>query len=218
MPTGCHRRRSRGSTSAARSTSRSWVGTAYVLVTLVSGMLFDEPFGDPEAKNGLYRVERDGSVTLVADLGQWSVDNPPEPAFFVDTGVHFALETYRGGFVVTDGHHNRVLFVDRDGSIRELATFGNVVPTGLETTAGQGLRHPDGPDPTRGGGRQGGRPAREMRSRGRLPAGRACSSTSSGDPVARCTRSHKGSGTASVKAHEPFLTRAGWSSWDVTAS
>ena len=113
--------------------------TAYVLVTLVSGKFGDEPFGDPDAKNGLYRVERDGSVTPVADLGQWSVDNPPKPAFFVDTGVHFALETYRGGFLVTDGHHNRVLLVDRDGSIQEFATFGNVVPTGLETTAGDVL-------------------------------------------------------------------------------
>ena len=106
---------------------------AYVLVTLVSGTIFGEPFGDPESVNGLYRIERDGSNTLVADLGQWSVDNPPEPAFFVDTGVHFALERYRGGFLVTDGHHNRVLWVDRHGSIHELATFGNVVPTGLET-------------------------------------------------------------------------------------
>ena len=106
--------------------------TAYVLVTFVSGNLFGEPFGDPEAKNGLYRIERDGSNTLVADLGQWSVDHPPEPAFFVDTGVHFALETYGGGFLVTDGHHNRVLGVSRNGSIREVATFENVVPTGLE--------------------------------------------------------------------------------------
>ena len=121
--------------------------TPYVLVTLVSGKFGDEPFGDPEAKNGLYRIERDGSNTLVADLGQWSVDNPPEPAFFVDTGVHFALDTSRGGFVVTDGHHNRVLFVDRDGAIRELATFGNVVPTGLETSAGQVLVTQMGPIP-----------------------------------------------------------------------
>ena len=112
-------------------------GTAYVLVTLVSGKLGEEPFGDPEAKNGLYRIERDGSNTLIADLGQWSVDNPPEPAFFVDTGVHFALETYRDGFLVTDGHHNRVLWVDRHGAIQEVATFENVVPTGLETAAGQ---------------------------------------------------------------------------------
>jgi hypothetical protein len=123
--------------------------TAYVLVTLVSGAIFGEPFGDPEAENGLYRIERDGSNTLVADLGQWSVDNPPEPAFFVDTGVHFALERYRGGFLVTDGHHNRVLWVDRHGSIHEFATFGNVVPTGLETAFGRVFVTQMGPIPHR---------------------------------------------------------------------
>jgi hypothetical protein len=123
--------------------------TAYVLVTLVSGTFLGEPFGDPEAENGLYRIERDGSNTLVADLGQWSVDNPPEPAFFVDTGVHFALEPYRGGFLVTDGHHNRVLWVDRHGSIHEFAAFGNVVPTGLETAFGLVLIAQMGPIPHR---------------------------------------------------------------------
>jgi len=122
---------------------------AYVLVTLVSGSIFGEPFGDPGAKNGLYRIERDGSITLVADLGQWSVDNPPEPAFFVDTGVHFALERYRGGFLVTDGHHNRVLRVSRHGSIRELAAFGNVVPTGLERAFGRVFVTRMGPIPHR---------------------------------------------------------------------
>ena len=121
--------------------------TAYVLVTLVSGAIFGEPFGDPEAKNGLYRIERDGTHTLVADIGQWSVDNPPQPAFFVDTGVHFAMEPHRGGFLVTDGHHNRVLWVDRHGSIHEVATFGNVVPTGLETTAGHVFVTQMGPIP-----------------------------------------------------------------------
>jgi hypothetical protein len=124
--------------------------TAYVLVTLVSGTILSEPpepFGDPEAKNGLYRIERDGSSTLVADLGQWSVDNPPEPAFFVDTGVHFALEPYFGGFLVTDGHHNRVLWVSRHGSIHEVATFGNVVPTGLETLFGRVFVSQLGPIP-----------------------------------------------------------------------
>ena len=116
--------------------------TAYVLVTIVSGMFVfpgepSEPFGDHNVTNGLYRIERDGSNTLVADLGRWSVDNPPDPAFFVDTGVQFALEPYRGGFLVTDGHHNRVLWVSRHGSIHEVATFGNVVPTGLETAFGR---------------------------------------------------------------------------------
>ena len=112
--------------------------TAYVLVTLVSGLLFGEPFdnGNPNAKNGLYRIERDGTPTLIADIGQWSADHPPQPAFFVDTGVQFAMEPYWGGFLVTDGHHNRVLWVSQHGSIDEVATFGNVVPTGLETIAG----------------------------------------------------------------------------------
>lgn len=112
--------------------------TAYVLVTLVSGLVFGEPFdnGNPNAKNGLYRIERDGTPTLIADIGKWSVEHPPEPAFFVDTGAQFAMQPYLGGFLVTDGHHNRVLWVSQQGSIREVATFGNVVPTGLETIAG----------------------------------------------------------------------------------
>jgi len=112
--------------------------TAYVLVTLVSGLVFGEPFdnGNPNAKNGLYRIERDGTATLIADIGQWSADHPPKPAIFVDTGAQFAMQPYFGGFLVTDGHHNRVLWVSQNGSIHEIATFGNVVPTGLETIAG----------------------------------------------------------------------------------
>ena len=122
--------------------------TAYVLVTLVSGEITGGgPFGDPNDKNGLYRIERDGSFTVVADIGSWSVENPPEPAFFIDTGVQYAMETYRGGFLVTDGHHNRVLRVDRNGSIIEVATVENEVPTGLEVTAGRVFITQAGPIP-----------------------------------------------------------------------
>ena len=122
--------------------------TAYVLVTLVSGEITGGgPFGDANDKNGIYRLERDGSFTLVADIGGWSVDNPPEPAFFVDTGVQYAMERYHGGFLVTDGHHNRVLWVERNGSINEVATFGNVVPTGLEVTKGRVFITEAGPIP-----------------------------------------------------------------------
>ena len=39
-------------------------GTAYVLVTLVSGEITGVgPFGDANDKNGIYRLERDGSST-----------------------------------------------------------------------------------------------------------------------------------------------------------
>jgi dipeptidyl aminopeptidase/acylaminoacyl peptidase len=115
------------------------VRTAYVLVTLVSGEAAGEPLGDADDKNGIYRLERNGDFTLVADLGRWSIDHPPEPVFFIDTGVHDAMERYRGGLLVTDGHHNRVLWMTTKGAITELATFGNIVPTGLEVARGRVL-------------------------------------------------------------------------------
>ena len=57
------------------------------------------------------------------------------------------MERYHGGFLVTDGHHNRVLRVGRNGSINEVATFGNVVPTGLEVTKHRVLLTQLGPIP-----------------------------------------------------------------------
>ena len=45
--------------------------------------------------------------------------------------MQYAIQTYHGGFLVTDGHHNRVLHVTRNGEITEFKTFDNIVPTGL---------------------------------------------------------------------------------------
>jgi sugar lactone lactonase YvrE len=95
--------------------------TAYVLVTLVG----------PDVV-GIYRVDGPDRFTVVADIGAFSIANPPATDFFVPSGVQYALQAYRGGFLVTDGHHNRVLRVTRDGEISELRAFGNIVPTGLE--------------------------------------------------------------------------------------
>ena len=47
------------------------------------------------------------------------------------SGLQFALQPYRGGFLVTDGHHNRVYRVTLDGTVTQLIAFGNIVPTGL---------------------------------------------------------------------------------------
>lgn len=104
-------------------------GTAYVLVTLV-----DDPLLFPTGQiNGIYRVDGPNEFTVIADIGAYNVDHPPEGFdFFVQTGVLYALEAYRGGFLVTDGHLNRVLHVTLDGEITEFMAFDNVVPTGLE--------------------------------------------------------------------------------------
>ena len=57
--------------------------------------------------------------------------NPPSTPFDLATGVQYALESYRGGFLVTDGHHNRVLRVTLDGDVSVFRAFDNIVPTGL---------------------------------------------------------------------------------------
>jgi hypothetical protein len=102
-------------------------GTAYVLVTLVGPV-----FGQPDVVNGIYRIEKDGSATAIADVGAWSVSHPPATDVSIASGLQYALQNHRRGLVVTDGHHNRVLRVSRDGDVRPLIAFGNVVPTGLD--------------------------------------------------------------------------------------
>ena len=99
--------------------------TAYVLVTLVG------PDVGGQDVVGIYRVDGTNRVTVIADIGQFAIDNPPEPAFFIPSGVQYAMQPYRGGFLVTDGHHNRVYRVTLDGTVSELIAFDDIVPTGL---------------------------------------------------------------------------------------
>jgi hypothetical protein len=80
---------------------------------------------------GIYRIDGPDSFTPIADIGAFSLANPPGTDFFVPTGVQYALQVFRGEFLVSDGHHNRVLRVTRDGLVTEEMTFGNIVPTGL---------------------------------------------------------------------------------------
>jgi hypothetical protein len=101
-------------------------GVAYALATMVGPDL-----GGSETV-GIYRMEGPSSYSVIADIGTFSMENLPDTDWFIPTGVQYAMETFRGGFLVTDGHHNRVLWVSWDGDIWELNTFDNVVPTGLE--------------------------------------------------------------------------------------
>jgi hypothetical protein len=100
--------------------------TAFALVTLVA-----DDWGGSDIV-GIYRVDGPSSFTVVADIGTWSRNHLPT-GFFIDTvtGVQYAMQPYRGGFLVTDGHHNRVLYVTLDGEITQVIAFGDIVPTGL---------------------------------------------------------------------------------------
>ena len=101
-------------------------GVAHALVTLVG------PDVGGSDIVGIYRMDGPSDATAIADIGAFSMANPPDTPFAVPTGVQYAMETYRNGFLVTDGHHNRVLWVSLDGEVSELLAFDNIVPTGLE--------------------------------------------------------------------------------------
>jgi hypothetical protein len=118
-------------------------GTPYALVTLVG------PDVGGSDVVGIYRVDGPSSFTVVADIGQYAIDNPPSIPFpyEVPSGVQYALEAFRGGFLVTDGHHNRVLRVTLDGAISEVIGFGDVVPTGLAVSGNKIYLAEAGPVP-----------------------------------------------------------------------
>jgi hypothetical protein len=129
-------------------------GTAYVLVNGVSEF-WTELVGSSNvpAAEGIYRLDSVGvgttQATLIADIYTWSEDNPPDdPQYFIPGGYTYAMERYGRGFLVTDGHHNRVLRVGTNGDISVFHDFAaNVVPTGLETHGGRVLVGQAGPVP-----------------------------------------------------------------------
>lgn len=102
-------------------------GTAYALVTLVG------PDVGGNDVVGIYRIDGVNSFTIIADIGAYNIAHPPTGFdFFVPSGVLYSIQTYRGGFLVTDGHLNRVLHITMDGNITQFKTFNDIVPTGLE--------------------------------------------------------------------------------------
>src|SRR5204863_8216194 len=100
--------------------------TAYVLVTL------DSTDVGSTNLHGIYRIDNPHHAAVIADIGAFSRANPPTGfPFEVPTGLQYALEPVSDGFLVSDGHHNRILHVTLDGQVTELLALPDVVPTGL---------------------------------------------------------------------------------------
>jgi sugar lactone lactonase YvrE len=117
--------------------------TAYALVT---GVASDSGGSDVV---GIYRVDGPASFTVVADIGEFNVLNPPTIPFenMLPTGFQYALQRYHDGFLVTDANINRVLRVTLDGEISVLIAFDNIVPTGLAVRGNTIYMAEGGPDP-----------------------------------------------------------------------
>jgi hypothetical protein len=115
--------------------------TAYVLVSLVG------PDVGGTSVEGIYRVDGPHSSTAVADIGAFAIAHPPATDYFIPGGVEFAMLPYHHGFLVTDGHHNRVYRVTTSGDVSEVETFGDIVPTGIASWRGHVYMTEAGPVP-----------------------------------------------------------------------
>jgi hypothetical protein len=98
----------------------------------------------PDQPNGVYRIEIDGSSTLIADLSAWFRANPvAEPTGEVSPdGQPYAMVAGDGLLWITEANHEQLLTVTPDGAISRVIdlspsdTVDVGVPTGLALAPG----------------------------------------------------------------------------------
>ena len=93
-------------------------------------------FGFPGNPTGVYRVNKNGTVTLFADIGAFNDAHPVTFSLIQPGGNPFGMTALNGDLYVTDGNFNRVLHITPDGKIGIIASFDNIVPTGITGRAG----------------------------------------------------------------------------------
>ena len=114
--------------------------TAYMLVTLVGS----DVGGDDVV--GIYRIDGPTSFTVVADIGEFSL-RPRRTRRSSSRPVCITRWSRTWRVPRTDGHHNRVLRVTREGEVTEWIAFDNIVPTGLAVSGGRVYVAQAGPVP-----------------------------------------------------------------------
>lgn len=83
--------------------------------------------------NGIYTIDSDGKLVVVANISKFNDDNPVAFDDATPGGNPFGITTRDGDFYVTDGNYNRVLKITPAGKISIVASFDNVVTTGIAT-------------------------------------------------------------------------------------
>jgi hypothetical protein len=94
--------------------------------------------GVPDIPNGVLRVNRDGSSTLLANLSAFQQANPvanPEPDDFEPDGTWYSLVSFQNALYALEPNHGELDRISRDGHIRRVidisASEGHVVPTAM---------------------------------------------------------------------------------------
>jgi sugar lactone lactonase YvrE len=98
-----------------------------------------DEWGFPGEPTGIYKVNDDGTVELLADIGAFNVANPVSDitaegmqADIEPGGNPYSMVVRDGAFFVSDGNQNQVMRVDQDGSISRVAELsGHPVSTGI---------------------------------------------------------------------------------------
>ncbi len=89
----------------------------------------------PASISGVYRINDDGTMDLIADLTNWLPDNMPElvPPDYNSDGSLFDLEAAGDALLLSEAVGGQLIRVTPDGEITEVADLseGHLVPTGI---------------------------------------------------------------------------------------
>ena len=106
----------------------------YVLVSGAGPSWFS-----PSSFSGVYRLNGDGSMTLVANVTNWLPDNPPAeiPFDYGSDGSLFDLEVAGDALLFSEAVGGQLLRVTPEGEITSVADLseGHLVPTGIAVDA-----------------------------------------------------------------------------------
>ena len=94
--------------------------------------------GVPSSTNGIYRINANGSHTLIADLGTWSVAHPGannEPDDYTPEGNWYSMTVAGDNFYAVEPNHGNFVKVGLHGNIQLVtdisASQGHIVPTAV---------------------------------------------------------------------------------------
>lgn len=94
--------------------------------------------GHPDVPNGVFKVDADGGVTLVADLSEFVKANPvavPNPGDFEPDEGAYAMVELDGQLYVSESNHGALDRISPDGAVERIidftATEGHIVPTAI---------------------------------------------------------------------------------------
>ena len=97
-----------------------------------------EVHGNPDMPNGVYRIEDDGSATMVANISEFVANNPVEgnlPRDYSPEGDPYAMvaDEAAGVFWVDEANSGQLLRISLDGTVTRAVDFseGDPVPTAL---------------------------------------------------------------------------------------